>query len=130
MLMINGQPYEVVRDYREGFQEEMFLERYSEVLKKYDYIVGDWGYEKLRLKGFFEDNNKKANFDARISTLNDYLYEYCNFGCAHFVLKKLPMSMAPAEPTIPAEVTEPVTETVIPTSSVNQEGEAVTNETI
>lgn len=99
MLMINGQPYEIARDYREGFQEEIFFERYSEVLKKYDYIVGDWGFEKLRLKGFFEDSNKKANFDARISTLNDYLYEYCNFGCAYFVLKKLPMPMAPALPT-------------------------------
>lgn len=33
MLMINGQPYEIARDYREGFQEEIFFERYSEVLK-------------------------------------------------------------------------------------------------
>lgn len=126
MLMINGQPYEVVRDYREGFQEEKFLERYSEVLKKYDYIVGDWGYEKLRLKGFFEDNNKKANFDARISTLNDYLYEYCNFGCAHFVLKKLPMSMAPAQPV---EATEAI-ELSVEAPVVKAEGEAPTNETV
>lgn len=59
MLMINGQPYEIARDYREGFQEEIFFERYSEVLKKYDYIVGDWGFEKLRLKGFLKIVTKK-----------------------------------------------------------------------
>ncbi len=28
-------------------------ERFSEVLARYDYIVGDWGYEQLRLRGFF-----------------------------------------------------------------------------
>ena len=27
-------------------------ERFSEVLARYDYIVGDWGYEQLRLRGF------------------------------------------------------------------------------
>ena len=31
---------------------------------------------------------KKSTYETKISTLQDYLYEYCNFGCAHFVLKK------------------------------------------
>ncbi|MEB2589847.1 YutD-like domain-containing protein, partial [Bacillus cereus] len=26
---------------------------------------------------------------TKISTLTEYLYEYCNFGCAHFVLRKV-----------------------------------------
>ena len=50
--------------------------------------MGDWGYNQLRLKGFFDDKNQKASFDTKISTLQDYLYEYCNFGCAYFVLRK------------------------------------------
>ena len=43
----------------------------------------------LRLKGFFDDRNQKSTFDTKISTVQDYLYEYCNFGCAYFILRKI-----------------------------------------
>ncbi|WP_019412836.1 YutD family protein [Paenisporosarcina sp. TG20] len=89
MLTIDSWDYEVLTDYREAFQEEAVQERYSEILNKYDYILGDWGYGQLRLKGFFDDKNQKATYDTKVSTLQDYLYEYCNFGCAYFILKKL-----------------------------------------
>ncbi|WP_153126606.1 YutD family protein [Peribacillus tepidiphilus] len=89
MISINNLTFEVVKDYRNGFNEEAFRARYSEILNKYDYIVGDWGYGQLRLKGFFDDQNQKATFDTKISTLTEYLYEYCNFGCPYFVLKKV-----------------------------------------
>lgn len=89
LIVIDGFEYELITDYREAFKEEDFKGRYAEILNKYDYIVGDWGYNQLRLKGFFEDKNQKASFDTKISTLADYLYEYCNFGCAYFVLRKV-----------------------------------------
>ncbi|WP_233879212.1 YutD family protein [Virgibacillus halodenitrificans] len=88
MIEIQGKNYELIENVKNGYQEEALVERYSDILSKYDYIVGDWGYEQLRLKGFYEDQNKKASMDSKISTLDDYLYEYCNFGCAYFVLKK------------------------------------------
>lgn len=88
MITAEGYNYELITNNRDGFQEEAFNERYSDILAKYDYIVGDWGYGQLRLKGFFDDKNQKSTFDTKISTLQDYLYEYCNFGCAYFVLKK------------------------------------------
>ncbi|MDP4552407.1 YutD family protein [Alkalihalobacillus macyae] len=88
MITVNQQTFELVKDEREGWNEEAFTARYSEILDKYDYIVGDWGYGQLRLKGFFEDRNQKATFDTKFSTVLDYLYEYCNFGCPYFVLKK------------------------------------------
>jgi uncharacterized protein YutD len=90
MIQIQGTLYEVVQDVRNGWNPEAFKERYSEVLSKYDYIVGDWGYSQLRLRGFYDDQNKKAkaSFDAKISTLDEYIQEYCNFGCAYFVVKK------------------------------------------
>lgn len=90
-IQVQGLEYELVQDVREGWDSQAFEERYSEVLNKYDYIVGDWGYEKLRLRGFYDDYNRKAksSIDARISTLDEYIYEYCNFGCAFFVLKKV-----------------------------------------
>jgi uncharacterized protein YutD len=89
LIEINNIFYEVVKDHRNGFNEEAFRSRYSDILTRYDYIVGDWGYGQLRLRGFFDDQNQKATFDTKISTLTEYLYEYCNFGCAHFVVKKV-----------------------------------------
>jgi uncharacterized protein YutD len=88
MIIAEGYTYEMVENVREGFKEDAFLARYSDILTKYDYIVGDWGYGQLRLKGFFEDKNQKATFDTKISTFEDYIFEYCNFGCAYFVLRK------------------------------------------
>ncbi len=90
-IIIKGQAYELIRNVRQGWNPEVFRQRYSDILNKYDYIVGDWGYSQLRLRGFYDDNNKraKAAFDTKISTLDEYIYEYCNFGCAYFVLKKV-----------------------------------------
>lgn len=89
MVRVHGLTFEVVENYRNGWNEEEFKARYSEVLNKYDYIVGDWGYNQLRLRGFFDDEHKKSTFDNKISTLNEYLYEFCNFGCAYFVLRRV-----------------------------------------
>lgn len=89
VISIGNTTYELIDELKDGFNEEAFRTRYSDILAKYDYIVGDWGYEQLRLKGFFDDKNPKASFDTKISTLSEYLYEYCNFGCAYFVLKKV-----------------------------------------
>lgn len=76
-------------DHKDGWNPEAFRGRYSEVLDRYDYIVGDWGYSQLRLKGFYRDNHPKVNRDTAISGMVDYINEYCNFGCAYFVLHKL-----------------------------------------
>lgn len=89
MISFQNHTFEIIENFKDGFDEEAFKNRYSEILNKYDYIVGDWGYNQLRLKGFFDDQNQKAAFDTKISTLDEYLYEYCNFGCAYFVLKRI-----------------------------------------
>ncbi|GAB6927170.1 hypothetical protein JCM10914A_11530 [Paenibacillus sp. JCM 10914] len=88
MIVVGNKSYEVLKDHRNGWNPEAFRERYSEVLDRYDYIVGDWGYNQLRLKGFYRDNHPKAAKDSTFSSMSDYINEYCNFGCAHFVLQK------------------------------------------
>lgn len=88
VIHVGGNTYEVIKENRNGWNPEAFRERYSDVLDRYDYIVGDWGYNQLRLKGFFKENNVKGNKDFAISTLQDYLNEYCNFGCAYFVIER------------------------------------------
>ena len=89
MIHLNDKVFQVVRDHKNGWNLEAFRDRYSEVLDRYDYIVGDWGYNQLRLKGFFRENNPKATKDTNIANLQDYLQEYCNFGCAYFVLERV-----------------------------------------
>lgn len=88
-LLIDDKAYGLVYNYREGFEPEKLGERFSEILTRYDYIVGDWGYEQLRLKGFFDNDNKRAFPEQKIQTLEDYLYEFCNFGCRYFVIEKM-----------------------------------------
>lgn len=89
MIRIQGNTYEIIEDHKEGFNLEAIKTRYSDVLDKFDYIAGDWGYGQLRLKGFLEDSNKKAAFDSKISFFDEYILEYCNFGCAYFLIKKI-----------------------------------------
>lgn len=90
MITVDHMNFELVENYRDAFDETQFDSKFSEVLNKYDYIVGDIGYEKLRLTGFYRDNKKKVERDKKYSAIQDYLYEYCNFGCAYFVLRKVP----------------------------------------
>ncbi len=99
MLTIDGRPYELVVNYHDGFDKDKLGARFSDILAKYDYIVGDWGYEQLRLKGFYAENNKRAHRDQLITTLEDYLYEYCNFGCAYFVLQQVGTPKRESTPT-------------------------------
>lgn len=89
LITVNNSNYEILEEFRDGYNEEVFKERFSDILEKYDFILGDWGYGQLRLRGFFDDQNQQASFDTKISTYKDYLLEYCNFGCAYFLLKKI-----------------------------------------
>lgn len=98
MIHIGGKTYELVQEHKSGYNFEAFRDRFSEVLERYDYIVGDWGYSQLRLKGFFKESNKNGNKDTCVSGLHDYLNEYCNFGCAYFIVRKVNNGKSPSEP--------------------------------
>ncbi|MFF2481786.1 YutD family protein [Paenibacillus sp. NPDC058071] len=88
MIQIGGKTYELLHENRNGWNAEAFKDRYSEVLERYDFIIGDWGYSQLRLKGFFRDNHMKATKDTAFSGMVDYINEYCNFGCPYFIVEK------------------------------------------
>ncbi|UUX34308.1 YutD family protein [Fundicoccus culcitae] len=87
-LQIKDVDYMLVKDYREAFDFEAFKIRYQDYFEKFDFIVGDWGYEQLRLRGFYQLNQKRVPVDQTINFLDDYIKEYCNFGCRYFVLAK------------------------------------------
>lgn len=87
-LSIEDELYKIVINYREAFDLDALQGRYQDYFKKFDYIVGDWGYDQLRLKGFYEGNRRKCFREQMIDYLDIYLKEYCNFGCRYFVIAK------------------------------------------
>ncbi|SFS65583.1 YutD family protein [Marininema halotolerans] len=86
---IQGNIFDLVMNHKNGWNPDAFSKRYSDVLGKYDFIVGDWGYGQLRLKGFFSEKHPRATRETRITHVEEYLHEYCNFGCAYFVLQRV-----------------------------------------
>ncbi|RKP56107.1 DUF1027 domain-containing protein [Cohnella endophytica] len=105
IFMAGGNAYSLVHEHKTGWNPEAFRERYSEVLERFDYIVGDWGYNQLRLRGFYRDGHPRATKESTISSFVDYINEYCNFGCAHFVLTKVDSSALPPGAEISQEET-------------------------
>lgn len=86
LVYIDDKEYKIIENYKNALESKSFEDRYTALLQKYHYIVGDWGHEQLRLKGFYDNHTKSVNDDQKISTLQDYLREYCAFGCAYFVI--------------------------------------------
>ncbi|MEQ9764422.1 YutD-like domain-containing protein [Streptococcus sp. ZJ151] len=78
--------FKLVQNKKDAFNPETFGQRFSEILLKYDYLVGDWASDQLRIKGFFRDNHNIRR-SSRLSRIDDYLKEYCAFGCAYFILE-------------------------------------------
>lgn len=89
MITVENNRYEIIRDERGGFDLDAFKEKYTEYFESYDYIVGDWAYGKLRLKGFNDKNNPKLNKINDASTIDSYIENYCAYGCKYFILKRI-----------------------------------------
>ena len=88
-IVINGKEYEVVENDRDCIDEELLSEKLTEYFDDFDYIFGDYAYEKLRLKGYYDSKNKKANNINDIKTNKEYKEKYCSYGARTFLLKKI-----------------------------------------
>ena len=88
-LELNEKRYELIINDDNCFNLEEVKERVTEYFDNYDYIFGDYAYDKVRLKGFYDSQNKKANKINNINTLEDYKKNYCSYGAKTFLLKKV-----------------------------------------
>lgn len=86
--LANGKEYELIKNYRDAFNEEEFLSKCTDYFEGFDYIVGDIAYGKLRLKGFYDDKNKKAKKINKYSGVSKYLKENCANDCRYFIVKR------------------------------------------
>lgn len=87
-VVVNDKEYELIINHKEAFDEDEFLSKCTDYFYDYDYIVGDIAYSKLRLKGFYDEENKKVNKINNYKNLDNYLKNYCAVDCKYFVVKK------------------------------------------
>ena len=87
-IVVNDVEYLLIKNYRDAFNEEEFLAKCTDYFIDYDYIVGDIAYGKLRLKGFYDSDNKKVKKINNYDNLKDYLKTNCAVDCRYFVVKR------------------------------------------
>lgn len=88
-VIVDNIEYELIEDNGNCFNETEFKDKYTDYFYEFDYILGDYAYNKLRLKGFCEKNNKRYNKINDYKTKKDYLEKLCAYKCRYFVLKNV-----------------------------------------
>ena len=88
MIEFFNNKYEITKG-NEYFDKELVDSLLTDYFEPYDYILGDYAYDKLRLKGYYDSDNKNINSINDIKYLDDYIKNYCSYGCHYFLLKKI-----------------------------------------
>lgn len=89
MVEAIGNGYKIIENKNSCFDKEEFLNKVTDYFKDFDYIVGDFSYQKVRLKGFYDELSKDKKDYNDISKLQDYLENECSYECSYYLLKKI-----------------------------------------
>jgi len=88
-IILLDEKYVLEKNFKDAFVLGEMQARFTDYFTDFDYILGDYSYDKLRLKGFYESANIKAKKMNDIKGLDDYISNYCAFGAKYFLLKKV-----------------------------------------
>ncbi|MEG1495141.1 MAG: YutD-like domain-containing protein [Bacilli bacterium] len=88
-IVLNENEYELIQKNKEVFDSEIVKEKCTDYFAEFDYIFGDYAYDKLRLKGFYDETNDNVKDINNIKYLNQYIENYCAYNCGYFLLKKI-----------------------------------------
>lgn len=88
-IIVDKNNYELIKDSNKIFNNDEFMDKVTDYFEPFDYIFGDYSYDKLRLKGYYDSDNKNATKVNDIKTLDDYIENYCAYGAKWFLLKKI-----------------------------------------
>lgn len=95
IIEVDNHEYELIKDYKDGFDREEFTNKYTDYFYDYDYIVGDIAYGKLRLKGFYDEKSKKVNKINNYKYVDAYLSKNCAVDCKYFILRQIKKDVKP-----------------------------------
>lgn len=87
-IILNDNKYNVVENYKDCINLEELSSLFTDYFYEYDYILGDYSYGRLRLKGFYDSTNKKKKKINDISNYKQYLIDFCAYECPYFLIKR------------------------------------------
>lgn len=88
-ITVNNQKYLVMREERDAIDLEALEKGLTDYFLDFDYVVGDWAYGRLRLKGFNSKTNPRFKEINDIDKVDEYLCDYCAYGCRYFIIGKV-----------------------------------------
>ena len=88
-ITLNNCEYEIIKNYRDAYNKEELESKFTDYFNDYDYVVGDIAYSKLRLKGFYDEKNKKVKKINNYKFVEEYLKNNYDNDCRHFIIKKI-----------------------------------------
>lgn len=84
-----NQDYVLEKDDDKIFNYDDVKEKITDYFLPFDYIFGDLAYNKIRFKGFYKSDSKNVKDINDIKNLDNYIKNYCSYGCKWFLLKKV-----------------------------------------
>jgi len=87
-IILNNNEYELIKEYKDAFNMEEVSNLFTDYFNDFDYILGDYAYNKLRLKGFYDNESKKAKNINKYDYIDEYVQNYCAYECRYFILKR------------------------------------------
>ena len=88
-IILEENTYELMENYKDGFNLEDLKNRYTSYFEDYDYILGDYAYSSLRLKGFCNKDNKLFKKINDYSKIKEYIKNSCAYECRYFIIRKI-----------------------------------------
>ncbi len=88
-IILENQNYKLYENYKDGFDLEELTNKMTDYFLPYDYIVGDWAYGKMRLKGFYKKDHKNCKKVNDFTNYKDYIKNNCAYDCRYFVVEKV-----------------------------------------
>lgn len=88
-VVLQGKEYELIKNEKNAYVQEEVAALLTDYFDAFDYVLGDYSYDKLRLKGFNEKGNSNFRPINDIAKVDEYIENYCSYGARYFLLKKV-----------------------------------------
>ncbi len=88
-VIIDGKKYAIVKNYRDALNIADLEGKITDYFANFDYILGDYAYGKVRLKGFNEKGNTNFKPINDYAKIDEYIKNNCAYNCRYFILKTL-----------------------------------------